>query len=78
MRKRNTREDADKDSKDRDAIIEAGRKLRRAKARESGSDELRGANQDAQIRAMMAKDPEGAPRTGERTKSGKRLGGHYG
>ena len=53
---------------------------RRAKLRESGSDELRGKNQAAQLRAMMYKDPEGAPtkKTGKyRTKGGKRLGGHY-
>lgn len=44
---------------------------------ESGSDELRGKNQKGQIRAMMAKDPEGAPRSGERGKNGKKIGGHY-
>lgn len=51
------------------------------RARESGSDELRGKNQDAQIRAMMAKDPEGAPtrktRSYGKTKKGKVVGGHY-
>lgn len=51
---------------------------RRGSAYEDGSDELRGKNQDAQLRAMMAKDPEGAPRTGEKSRhSGKRIGGRY-
>ena len=60
-------------------LKEAFRRRRRA-LRETGSDELRGKNQGAQLRAMMAKDPEGAPSPKTkhlRTKGGKRLGGHY-
>lgn len=65
------------------SLSEACRKLRERMfphlrgTQESGSDELRGKNQKGQIRAMMAKDPEGAPRSGERGKNGKKIGGHY-
>ena len=51
------------------------------KLAETGSDELRGSNQKGQIRAMMYKDPEGAPtktsKSYGKTKRGKHVGGHY-
>lgn len=47
------------------------------KVKESGSDHLRGKNQEGQLRALNYKDPKGKPKSGELTKQGRKLGGHY-